>query len=117
MLPNIEQQDEKPNDVMTTVARRTRFFIIDSVRLERVVSADHMQQHELKESANVAAVMMSVRRRNILRMLGRIMMLATKKTVHEERKSSDGKNLLNDPSWIRKLFMLNVWRVNRRSID
>ena len=83
----------------------------------------YQQQHEVIPKASPAAVTINVRRRNMVGTLGKILGLAIQKMVEarDDRPrrhvvatgridgSGDGEHFLNNPPWIRKLLMFNVW--------
>ena len=79
-MPNIEQHEEMPRDTAMREARRTRFFMLGN-SLEGEREKFHMQQHDDRLRAKVAAARRVVRRRNMLKMLGTRAGLAIKKTL------------------------------------
>lgn len=78
-----------------------------------------MQQHDARLSAMPAALRKTMSFKNILAMLRSASGLAIKITLPTFRSwvslwdmrvgSPKGQNLVHDPFWIWKLFMLNVW--------
>lgn len=78
-----------------------------------------MQQHDVRLSAMPAALRKTMSFKNILVMLRSASGLAIKITLPTFRSwvslwgrrvgSPKGQNLVHDPFWIWKLFMLNVW--------